>query len=154
MRVDELIPHQGVMRLVDELVQHDEATAEVVARLTPDNAFADGEGRVPAWVGVELMAQSVAAWAGARAAERGEQQARGGYLLGCRSYDCERDRFPRDAELRIHVREVLRQDNGFGSYTGEIHVDGERMARGKLSVLEANEQESGGEPSPETGGNA
>lgn len=142
------------MRLVDELVRHDKATAEVVSRLTPDNAFADGEGRVPAWVGLELMAQSVAAWAGAQAVERGERQARGGYLLGCRSYDCERDRFPHSAELHIHVREVLRQDNGFGSYTGEIHVDGERIARGKLSVLEANEQESGDGSSPGKGDSA
>lgn len=127
------------MQLVDELVRHDDKEAEVIARLGPDNAFADADGRVPAWIGLELMAQSVAAWAGARASARGEERARGGYLLGCRSYDCENERFPRDAELRIVVHEVLRQDNGFGSYTGEILVDGERVARGKLSVMEANE---------------
>lgn len=134
------------MQLIDSVVRHDDASAEVVARIGPDHIFADATGAVPAWAGLEMMAQAVAAWAGSRAREQGETGARAGYLLACRSYDCDGDAFPAGAALRIHIRVVLRQDNGFGSFTGEIHRDGERVARGKLSVLE-----TGAPGAPETG---
>jgi len=132
-----ILPHQGSMRLVDELLDYDDQHAHARTRIAPDHAFRDAEGAVPAWLGLEMMAQAVAAWAGARGREKGEG-VRMGYLLGARSFDAEVPVFAAGSLLDIHVQEVLRQDNGFGSYTGEIRLQGEVIARGRLSVMETD----------------
>ncbi|MDQ2069983.1 ApeP family dehydratase [Natronospira bacteriovora] len=135
MKSEALLPHGGDMRLIDELASHGDVQAHGCVRLTPAHPFLDADGQVPAWVGLEMMAQTVAAWSGARGQARGERP-RMGYLLACRSFDADIPAFPVPGELDIHMQELMRQDNGFGSYSGEIHLDGRVVARGRLSVME------------------
>ncbi len=77
------VPHRGRMLLLDALVAHDErsATCAVTVR---EGALFVREGRVEATVFIEYMAQAAAAFAGLRAASRGEP-VRVGYLLGARA---------------------------------------------------------------------
>jgi predicted hotdog family 3-hydroxylacyl-ACP dehydratase len=136
MKTEALLPHGGDMRLVDELVSHGEGEAHVRVRLTDSHPFLDEDRQVPAWLGLEMMAQAVAAWSGERGRAAGEPP-RMGYLLACRSFDAEVPGFAVPATLDIHMHELMRQDNGFGSYSGEIQLDGRPVARGKLSVMES-----------------
>ena len=77
--IEQVVPHRGRMLFVDELLESDVDAVVVSAEVRPDNLFADERG-VPAWVGIEYMAQAIAAWAGCRALARGEP-ARIGFLL-------------------------------------------------------------------------
>ena len=64
--IEAVVPHRGRMRMVDQLLANDPDSVTVSAEIRPDNLFADAQG-VPAWVGIEYMAQAIAAWAGCRA---------------------------------------------------------------------------------------
>ena len=61
--IDELVPHSGTMSLLDKVVEYGEdwLTAEVT--ISPETLFLTNDA-VPAWVGVEYMAQTIAAFAG------------------------------------------------------------------------------------------
>lgn len=73
----ELLPHAGDMILIDQVLAFDEE--QIQARLTvrAGGLFNREDGSLPAWVGVELMAQSVAAYAGCRARDAGQPRGPG-----------------------------------------------------------------------------
>src|SRR4051812_17498745 len=100
--VEALIPHRAGMRLIDRVlsVDGDHVVAEVDV---PFDGLFVRDGQVPAWIGIEYMAQAVSAWAGARARGHGGAP-RPGLLLGTRRYDVRCDGFPRGALLRVGGR--------------------------------------------------
>ena len=57
---------------------------------------------VPAWAGVEYMAQTIAAHAGVEARARGEPPAIG-FLLGTRAYSTSVEKFPNGSKLTVTV---------------------------------------------------
>ena len=70
--IERVVPHRGTLRLVDRLVAWDEDSVAVELRVPHEGPFSHAEG-VPAWVGVEYMAQAIAAWAGCRARSAGHE---------------------------------------------------------------------------------
>lgn len=109
-----LVPHSGTMVLLDRVVSIDDEAlcAEVVIR--PDTLFCDGQG-VGTWVGVEYMAQAVAAFAGYEASLRGES-VKVGFLLGSRRYESSRPSFVIGSRLHVHVQRALQGENGLGAF--------------------------------------
>jgi len=131
--IAELLPHAGDMILLDEVESF--ADEEVRTRLVvrPGGLFNQADGSLPAWVGVELMAQSVAAYAGCQARLHG-QPVELGFLLGTRSFQCNVERFPAGAELRVHALRSLQDDNGMGVF--ECHLSGPGIqAEARLNVF-------------------
>ncbi|MGH7653218.1 MAG: 3-hydroxylacyl-ACP dehydratase [Gemmatimonadaceae bacterium] len=116
--IREVVPHSGRMVLLDRLVAFDgeSLTAEVLIRA--EALFADEHG-VGAWIGVEYMAQAVAALAGIKARRDGGR-ARIGYLVGARHYTCNVPYFPLGAALRISVRRDGPGDLRLGSFACSI----------------------------------
>src|SRR5688500_4605857 len=100
--IESLMPHRGLMRLLDRLVTVDDDHAVAEVDVPADGLFVQ-DGEVPAWVGIEYMAQTVSVWAGARAQRRGGAP-RIGLLLGSRRYEAHRSGFPSGATLRIETR--------------------------------------------------
>ena len=114
-----LVPHSSRMVLLDRVIAADaeELTAEVTIR--DDHPFLDGDG-VGAWVGIELMAQTVAAFAGHEAWRDGRPP-KVGFLLGTRLYACSAPSFPTGTTLQITARRELHGENGgLGSFTCSI----------------------------------
>jgi len=135
--VRELVPHAGPMVLLERVLAVDADTlcAEVVIR--PDTLFCDDQG-VGAWVGVEYMAQAVAAFAGHEARLRGEP-VRVGFLLGTRRYECRLPAFALGSRLHVHVQRTLQGENGLGAFECRI-VDAD------MSGVEASGVETPGTP--------
>jgi len=111
----ELLPHAGDMILIDEIVAFDEEQIHTRLTVTPGGLFNLADGAMPAWVGVELMAQSVAAYAGCQARVRGEAVELG-FLLGSRKFECNVEQFPVGSLLQIHALRSLQDDNGMGVF--------------------------------------
>lgn len=132
--VDDLVPHRGDMSWLDTVVSADADTVVAEATIRPDSYFVR-DGALPIWVGVEFMAQSVAAWAGHRGRLQG-RPARIGFLLGTRRFDVHRQAFRVGERLRIEARCELMGDNGLGMFACRILVDGEVAAEANLSVFE------------------
>jgi predicted hotdog family 3-hydroxylacyl-ACP dehydratase len=122
--IAELLPHGAGMILIDRLISSTAAHAEAVVVVRRDSRFFERTG-VPAWVGIEYMAQTVAAHAGYTARREGRAPAIG-FLLGTRSYECRVAEFPLGAELRV-VAEPLVAERGLRSFRCAIE-HGERVA--------------------------
>lgn len=141
--LDELIDHRGPMAFIDELVSAEGDTACCRALIRADNPFLL-DNRLPAWVLVEYMAQSVAAFAGYTRALRGTEHRRG-LLLGCRNLRMANVALEIGTRLEIEVVQTARFES-LGSFAGKVTCDETVAASGTLSVYEASEW-----PAPGTG---
>lgn len=129
-----VVPHRGRMLLLEELLAHDEDSVAVAASVSAEHPFAAEDG-VPAWVGIEYMAQAISAWAGCRALLRGEA-VRIGFLLGARRYHADPQPFAIGTRLRIEARREIFGDNGMGLFSCRILAAGVERARAQVSVFE------------------
>jgi predicted hotdog family 3-hydroxylacyl-ACP dehydratase len=118
--VHELVPHGPEMTLIERLVSYDSARSVATARIDGDSVFFE-DGGVPAWAGLEYMAQAIAAHAGFAARLRGERPAVG-FLLGTRAYSSFVSQFPAGAQLSISVEPEATQA-GFASFNCSIEID-------------------------------
>jgi predicted hotdog family 3-hydroxylacyl-ACP dehydratase len=145
--VAELLPHAGDMILLDAVESFDAETIDAKLQVKPDGLFSLSDGSLPAWVGVEIMAQTVAAYAGCQARQAG-LPVELGFLLGTRNYQCNVERFPAGSWLRIRALRSLQDDNGMGVF--ECHLDGPGIhAEARLNVFRPPEVASYlQEPSP------
>ncbi|MDN6855611.1 hotdog family protein [Pseudomonas sp. CAN2814] len=128
-----LLPHAGDMILIDEVLDFGDEDIRTRLTVRPGGLFNEADGSLPAWVGVELMAQSVAAYAGCQARSRGEPVELG-FLLGTRQYQCDVASFPAGAQITIHAIRTLQDDNGMGVF--ECHLEGPDIkALARLTVF-------------------
>jgi predicted hotdog family 3-hydroxylacyl-ACP dehydratase len=118
--IGELLPHGPAMTVIDRLVEYDAKRSVGTVTIARTSRFFAGTG-VPAWVGIEYMAQTIAAHAGYEARRRGEPPAIG-YLLGTRAYRNELALFPLGTKLTITI-EPLVVDAGFGAFQCSIATD-------------------------------
>src|SRR3954468_20060608 len=121
-RIEALIPHRGAMRLLDRVLEVDDDRVLAEVDVPFDGLFVR-DGAVPAWIGIEYMAQAVAACAGMRArqsggAPRGGLRARGGgapragLRPGRRRYEAHCDGFASGARLQVEARCEIMGGNG------------------------------------------
>jgi len=140
--IHSLVPHSGAMSLLDSFVAADEdnLTAQVTIRL--ESMFLE-DGAVGAWVGVEYMAQAVAAHAGYAARQRGEP-VRVGFLLGTRRYACAVPAFALGSTLTVHVHRALQGDNGLGAFDCRINdgASGQELATATITVFQPDNVEA------------
>ena len=118
--VTALIPHRDGMVLLDRLlsVQSDTLCAEVV--ITAGGLFFDVQrNEVGAWLGIEYMAQAIAAFEGYQALQRGEP-VKVGFLLGSRRYETHCAGFAPGSVLHVEVHRILEHDNGLGAFECKI----------------------------------
>ncbi|MFT3929558.1 MAG: hypothetical protein QM709_04580 [Spongiibacteraceae bacterium] len=128
--VAELVPHKDSMLLLDVVryVDADRVEAEVVVR--DDGLFDDGRGGVPAWLGMEYMAQTIAAYAGTHGRQAGEG-AKIGFLLGTRSFKSNVEQLPFGTRLTISAEKLLQDENGMAAF--QCKVTGMREVNGAHS---------------------
>lgn len=113
--IAELIPHAGNMILIDEVLRFGDDDVETRLTVRPGGLFSQADGSLPAWLGVELMAQSIAAYAGCQARQAG-LPVELGFLLGTRKYECNVECFPAGSTLHIQATRTLQDDNGMGVF--------------------------------------
>lgn len=136
--VAELVPHSGTMSLLDEVLAYNDDSLTARVSLSQHSLFAEPCG-VPAWIGIEYMAQAVAAYAGSIAKAKGEAITIG-FLVGTRKYQCQRAYFPLGSRLIIRVEKELQGENGLGVFNCTIQADNdnEPSAIASLNVFQPN----------------
>jgi predicted hotdog family 3-hydroxylacyl-ACP dehydratase len=130
--VARLVPHRGPALLIDRVLAAGPEDVRVEARVRRDGLYATDDG-LPAWVGLELMAQAIAVWAGLRRRERGEPPGLG-FLTGTRRFDAAVASFPHGATLHVTARCELVGDNGLGVFACAVELDGRVVATANLST--------------------
>jgi len=121
INVADILPHDGDMMLLDKVLDYDEHSlvAETVVR--DDGLFGDGN-RVPAWLGIEYMAQTVAAHGGMMRYLAGKPITLG-FLVGTRRYDSNISEFAVGTRLTIKV-EFLMDNQGLCVFVCQINGTG------------------------------
>lgn len=127
-----LVPHSGPMVLLDRALSAstDDLCAEV--RIHAGSMLANDTG-VGAWVGIEYMAQAIAAHAGWLALQR-DEAVKVGFLLGSRKYEAKVSQFALGEVLHVHVHRVLQAENGLGAFECRIDIAGGMAAAATATV--------------------
>jgi predicted hotdog family 3-hydroxylacyl-ACP dehydratase len=136
--IGELVPHSGDMVLLDRVFAADADSLTAELTIGPGTMFCDGAG-VGSWVGIEYMAQAIAAYAGRKARQRGEP-VKVGFLLGARRYAASVPLFALGTVLRVHAQHAMQGDNGLAAFECRIEnaATGEQLANATITVFEPN----------------
>jgi predicted hotdog family 3-hydroxylacyl-ACP dehydratase len=134
--VRHFLPHRPPMILLDRLLRSGPGFLEAEVGVRADSLFVKS-GAVPAWVGVEYMAQTCACFAGIEARARGES-VRVGFLLGTRDYRATVAAFAVGSSLRVRACRVHREDGGLSVVECQISRTGQELpiVRAVLTVYE------------------
>lgn len=141
LKIEDIIPHSGDMILIDEIVSHNGENLIATRSIRESDPFyrpgtdpvMGGTAGIPSWVGLEFMAQAVAAWSGLRVRAEGGKP-RSGFLVGAKKYRSSAAVFPLGCQLEIEVR--LRDRHGsLVVFEGKI-VSDEIEAEAVLNIYE------------------
>ncbi|MDR0563813.1 MAG: hypothetical protein LBG78_02595 [Azoarcus sp.] len=111
--IHEYLPHRGHMLLLERVLDIGEGHATCELTLRADSSFCR-DGRVPAYVGIEYMAQAGGVLIGARALAANTSP-KICYLVSVRKFSSHVDGFDVGTTLTVKAVETLRDDeNGVG----------------------------------------
>lgn len=131
--VPELLPHSGTMILLDDAIEAGNGWVKSGVQIGEDSLFFLSSLGVPAWVGIEYMAQTVAMYSGIQSRRAGKDT-NIGLLLGTRSYSVMTDYFVLGSYLTIHAHEVW-QDGQMAVF--ECHIESSKcLAKARINVLQ------------------
>lgn len=120
--VADLLPHRAPMLLLDALLAADEECIRAALTVRAEPPFGDGHGFVPAYVGVEYMAQAACVYSGLELRHQGVPP-KIGLLFGVRHYQSEVARFRDGQQLQVSAQLILREDSGLAAFKCGIFSD-------------------------------
>ena len=131
----ERVPHGAPMLLLDAVLEATEERCRT--RMTVDGGawYALPGGAMPAWFGLELMAQTIAAFSGHRR-QLLDQPLKLGYLLGTQRYEATVPAFPAGAVLEIEAQLHFWDGTALSAFKCRIQDRGVQLALATLKVLE------------------
>jgi predicted hotdog family 3-hydroxylacyl-ACP dehydratase len=120
-QVADLLPHTGNMVLLDSVSSFDEHGLTARLQVRSKGLLPGNPSCVPAWFGIEYMAQAVAAYAGIQDKQAG-QPIKLGFLLGTRHYHSNVAALTEGTELLVSVEKII-QDDALGVFDCRITGD-------------------------------
>lgn len=128
----DVIPQSGPMCLIDAIADYGADWIETRVDVRVDGLFGSADG-VPAWVGIEYMAQTVAAWSGIEQVQAGRKPDIG-LLVGTRRCEFEADRFLPGWILHVRARLLLRDDTDLAVFDCSIRHGQKPLAQAQVKV--------------------
>ncbi|MDR0717967.1 MAG: hypothetical protein LBF50_11255 [Azoarcus sp.] len=133
--IEEYLPHCGRMVLLDDVLEAEMGYIRCAVALRMDSPFCR-DGLVPAYVGIEYMAQAIGALVGWESHERGIA-IRTGFLVSARRFSSKVDGFAAGGALTIEARENWRDDEGLAVMDCVIYHSGDiAVAHARLMVYQ------------------
>lgn len=122
--IEDLVPHAAPMLLIDRVCDAGPNHLQAEVEINETSMFYEKGHGVPTYVGIEYIAQTVAAYAGWRSKQSEPDASPAiGYLLGTRKMTLTRDWFESGTRLDIYVENIF-EDGEMGVFKGEIHARG------------------------------
>lgn len=138
------LPHRPPMMLLQKVhyVDNQQVKCSVhVAMDSPVGPFLDQDKTLPAWFGVELIAQTIGVWSGWQMQQKSLEKIPAGMLLGVRKYTCAMPSFSSNITLDIQAH-LLLEDEQIGSFEGTISDNlGVPLAQARMTVLRPTESQ-------------
>ncbi len=117
-RILDVVPHQSPMSLLDTLESYSDNTLVSSLTIKEDSLFYEELG-VPAWVGLEYMGQTIAAYGGVKARNEG-RPVKIGFLVSNRRYESPQSHFKLGSKLKVFVEEVINNPSGLSVFNCSI----------------------------------
>jgi predicted hotdog family 3-hydroxylacyl-ACP dehydratase len=136
--IRELVPHQGAMCLLEEVLEWDEhaITCRATNHRDASNPLRTAQG-LSAIVGVEYAAQAAAVHGGL--ADKYSRKPRTGYLAALRDVICSVERLDLESSDLIVRAAQVAAESGRLLYDFRIESGGRELLRGRLSVVLAGD---------------
>jgi len=137
--IAELVPHSDGMLMLDRILSHDATQTVCATSADRSPLFANPDGSVPSWVGIEYMAQCAAVHgrlADCGGPGRGRRKApRPGLLLGSRRLEIYRDAFAPGDPLEVVARHHM-GESGLVAFDCSIRSlsSGETLVDGRVNL--------------------
>ena len=131
--IEDLLPHRATMLLLDRVLDFGAQSASAAYTPRRDAWYSDANGDMPAWIGIELMAQTVAVHVGLLRRAEGLPR-KPGALLGSRRFTSTRPAFAAGGALRIEATMIYADPGGFSAYACTIAAGGAEVASATLKV--------------------
>jgi len=132
--LEALIPHRSPMLFVDRMLGEADDGATCRGRVPHDCALVAG-GVTPAFVALELAAQTAAVWEAWRRSRASTASAlRMGYLVSLKDVVLHRSTIPADAELFASIR-LVAAAAPLTTYAVEVVVEGDRALSGTIGTF-------------------
>ncbi|MDR1229268.1 MAG: hypothetical protein LBK55_09710 [Azoarcus sp.] len=139
--IEKYLPHRGRMVLLDRVLEAGKGRIVCAVTVREDSPFCR-DGKVPAYVGIEYMAQTAGALVGWESREKGEP-VKTGFLVSAREYASCVDGFPAGAVLAVEARDDWRDGGGVGVMDCVIQLPlGTPVARARLTVFQPRDLEA------------
>lgn len=106
------------MVLIDRVLKVENLHVLAEVTITANSLFQDENKNVPAWIGIEYMAQTIAAFAGVIHSQKNEP-IKYGFLVGTRTYEAFVDYFTQGKTYLVEATQLF-IDSGLASFECRI----------------------------------
>lgn len=140
--VADVVPHRAPMVLIDQLLAHDTDTLLTQININALSPYFDETlNGVPNYVGIEYMAQSIAALAGVEAKSRGED-IRVGFLLGTRKLKMHSAYFALGESYQTRVSRLYQEETGLAVFDCQIYHGDTIIAEANVNVFQPQDAQA------------
>ncbi|MGI2170101.1 hotdog family protein [Shewanella sp. MF05960] len=134
--ISEFVPHRAPMILIDKLLEHQPDTLLTAIHISEASAYFDNTiNGVPNYVGIEYMAQSIAALAGVEAKLKGDK-VRVGFLLGSRKLQMHIGHFILGQTYHTKVSRLYQEPSGLAVFDCQIFHQNHVVASANVNVFQ------------------
>lgn len=138
LSLDAYLPHCGPMRVIDTLIDVNDVVAITQCTVREDHIFYDATvGGIPAWFGIELMAQTVAVFAGFQNPSPAPAI---GLLLSVRQFSSTQACYPLGTTLMLKATKSY-LDANVGVFDTEIYDQEQCIAVARLNTYQPDPNE-------------
>jgi predicted hotdog family 3-hydroxylacyl-ACP dehydratase len=134
--IENLLPHAPPMILLDRVEAYQDDFIHTSLTIRKDSPFLE-EGSVPAYIALEYMAQTIAAWSGLIAQQQ-KQAPKIGFLLGTRRLVLDIPSFHTGETLDIYGR-LNYTDGEIAAFDCWVEIKGARVVQASLNVFQPKE---------------
>ncbi|AQS38479.1 putative 3-hydroxylacyl-(acyl carrier protein) dehydratase [Shewanella psychrophila] len=136
MAIADVIPHRDPMILIDRLISHETDSLLTQVDIDELSPYFDTElNGVPNYVGIEYMAQSIAALAGVEAKSRGDI-IRVGFLLGTRKLQMHIPHYQLGKSYQTRVTRLYQEESGLAVFDCQIFHQETLVATANVNVFQ------------------
>lgn len=135
------MPHDHPMILIDSLDKYSENLGCCSVTISQSSNFYSSKTKsVPSYVGIEYMAQSIAAYANAHEQDAGNSVAIG-FLVSSRKFKVYTPEYKLGSTLNITVEKLYKDDSGLSAFDCKIEQNGELLSEAKINVFQPDDPE-------------
>ncbi len=145
--IESVLPHAHPMILIDQLETYDEMSATCSLTITAESNFYNVTTQaVPSYVGIEYMAQSIAAYANANEKDQGREVSIG-FLVSSRKFRVYTPSYTLGSQLVVNVEQLYKEDSGLCAFDCKINLIKEEqqnilLAEAKINIFQPNDPEA------------